>query len=130
VNLIDHRRRTPRIAVTGSCGVVANDELQHATISDVSVAGIRLERAFDPRTAQRVVQLAIELPGIDDVLWARAEVSFAVLTPMRDRTPDGQRRFWCRAGLRLAELCRRERRLLHDYVETRPFQIRQPLAQY
>jgi len=35
---------------------------------------------------------------------------------MHGRTPDGQPRFWCRAGLRLEDVCRRERRLLLDYV--------------
>lgn len=98
-------------------------------MSDLSVSGIRLERMFEPKTAQRVVQLEIELPGIDDVLWARAEVSFASLTPLPGRTADGQPRFWCLAGLRLAELCRRERRLLQDYVEHSQFALR-PIAQY
>ncbi|MBA3820035.1 MAG: PilZ domain-containing protein [Deltaproteobacteria bacterium] len=117
MNLLDYRRRMPRISVEGLCGVVANEELRPAQIRDLSVTGIRLERVFDPQTAQRVVQLEIELPGVDEVLWARAEVSFARLSPLPGRTPEGQPRFWCRAGLRLAELCRRERRLLQDFVE-------------
>lgn len=114
------RRLAPRISVEGLCGVVANDEIRHASLRDLSEIGLRLERPFDPKTARPVVQLEIELPGIDEVLWARAEVSFAILTPMPGRSADGQPRFWCSAGLRLADVCRRERSLLRDYVvETR-----------
>lgn len=92
---------------------------------DLSEGGLRLERPFDPKTARPIVQLEIELPGIDDVLWARAEVSFAVLTPMSGRTADGQPRFLCRAGLRLAGICYRERNLLRDYVvEARRAKVR------
>ncbi|MDB4960549.1 MAG: hypothetical protein JWP01_548 [Myxococcales bacterium] len=92
---------------------------------DLSEVGVRLERPFDPKTARSVVQLEIELPGIDEVLWARAEVSFAILTPMSGRTADGQPRFWCRAGLRLAGVCQRERSMLRDYVvETHRARIR------
>ena len=121
----DPRRLAPRISVEGLCGVVANDQLSHASMRDLSEGGLRLERPFDPKTARPVVQLEIELPGIDDVLWARAEVSFAVLTPMPGRTPDGQPRFLCRAGLRLAGICSRERTLLRDYVvEARRAKVR------
>ncbi len=110
------RRLAPRISVEGLCGVVANDEVRHASMRDLSEIGVRLGRPFDPNTARSVVQLEIELPGIDEVLWARAEVSFAILTPMPGRRADGQPRFWCNAGLRLADVCRRERSLLRDYV--------------
>ena len=70
--------------------------------------------------AHGTVALEIELPEIDEVVWARAEVARAFLTPLPGKTRDGQPRFWCSAGLRLAGVCQRERRLLRDYVlETR-----------
>ena len=116
MNLLDLRRHAPRISVDGLCGVVANDELRPATLRDLSVAGLRLERPFDPKTARPVVQLEIELPGIDEIVWARAAVTFATLTPMPGRTIDGQPRFWCRAGLRIDDICRSEQRILRDYV--------------
>ena len=85
-------------------------------MTNLSTLGLRLERVFDPKAARPVVQLEIELPGLDEVLWASATVTHAYLTPMPGRTADGQPRFWCRAGLRIAEACARERRLLRDYV--------------
>lgn len=117
VNLLDPRRIAPRIAVDGLCGVVANgNELRHAAMRDLSAIGVQLERVFDPAHASRIVQLELELPGVDEVVWARGEVTRAFLTPLPGRTPDGQPRFWCRAGLRLAGVAQRERRLLRDYV--------------
>ncbi len=116
MNLLDLRRLAPRIAVDGLCGVVANDNLRHATMRDLSTTGLRLERPFDPKTASRIVQLEIELPGIDEVVWARAHVTHAVLSPMGGYTADGQPRFWCRAGLRIEDICTSEHRMLRDYV--------------
>lgn len=116
MNLLDLRRLAPRIAVDGLCGVVANDDLRPATMRDLSFTGLRLERPFDPRTASPVVQLEIELPGIDEVVWAQGIVTFAHLSPLPGRTADGQPRFWCRAGLRIANVCRREHSMLRDYV--------------
>ena len=116
VNLLDMRRRVPRVSVDGLCGVASDHDLHHATMCDLSTLGLRLERVFDPKRARRVVQLEIELPGVDEIVWASAEVTHALLTPMRGRTAAGQPRFWCRAGLRIADASRRERRLLSDYV--------------
>src|SRR5450755_1152071 len=117
VNLLDVRRRAPRISVDGFCAVATDhDDLHHASMSDLSTLGFRLERPYDAATARPIVQLEIELPGLDEVVWASAIVTRAYLTPMPGRHPDGQPRFWCRAGLRLRDTSRRERRLLQDYV--------------
>lgn len=119
-NAFASRRLAPRIPVDGLCGVVANDNLMHAAMLDLSASGLRLERPFDPKTAKPVVQLEIELPGIDEVIWARGVVTFARLSPLPGRMPDGQPRFWCRAGLQIADVSRPDRRMLRDYVlETR-----------
>jgi len=115
MNLLDPRRRAPRIVVDGLCGVVTNNDLRPATMTDLSTLGLRLERPFDPKSARPVVQLEIDLPGIDEVVWASAIVTHAYLTPM-GKTLDGQPRFWCKAGLRIADLCTPERKLLRDYV--------------
>lgn len=123
VNHPEPRRRSPRILVDGLCGVASNDFLRPAVMRDLSLGGVRLERPFDAATARHIVQLEIDLPGIDEVVWASGVVSFALLTPRAGRTLDGQPRFWVRAGVRLDNMCRREQRMLHDYVrenENRP----------
>jgi hypothetical protein len=116
VNLLDARRRAPRISVDGLCAVATGDDLRPAAMSNLSTLGLRVERPYDPRTARPIVQLEIELPGLDEVVWASAVVTHAYLTPMPGRTADGQPRFWCRAGLQLASSSQRERRMLRDYV--------------
>lgn len=116
MNLIDARRNAPRISVDGFCGVASDEhDLEHATMSDLSTIGLRLERPFDPANARSVVQLEIELPGLDEVIWTSAIVTRAYLTPLASGR-DGKPRFWCRAGLRLGETSRRDRSLLRDYV--------------
>jgi len=116
VNLLDARRRAPRISVDGLVGVASDHDLQHAAMSDLSTTGLRLERPFDPASARPVVQLEIDLPGIDEVVWTSAIVTHAYLTPIPGGGVDGRPRFWCRAGLRLGDSSRRERRMLRDYV--------------
>lgn len=116
MNLIDARRTAPRISVDGFCGVASDEhDLEHATMSDLSTIGLRLERPFDPAHARSVVQLEIELPGLDEVVWTSAIVTRAYLTPLASGR-DGKPRFWCRAGLRLGDTSRRDRSLLRDYV--------------
>jgi hypothetical protein len=117
---IDPRRLAPRVRLDGLCGVVSKDELRHAALLDLSALGIRIERMFDPAVASRVVQLEIELPGTDEIVWASGEVTFAHLSPLGGHHPDGQPRLRCRAGIRIERVAGRERRLLRDYViETR-----------
>lgn len=116
MRLVDPRRRCPRIVVDGFCGVVTERDLRHAAVRDLSETGLRLEKVFDPATARPVVQLEIELPQVDEVVWASAHVTFAHLTPLPGRRPDGQPRFLCRAGLRIESISSIERRMLRDYV--------------
>ena len=113
---MDLRRHGPRIAVDTWCGVVTHHDLRHASVLELSETGIRLERIFDPRTAARTVALEIELPGVDEIIWARADVAFARLTPLGGTHHSGQPRLLCRAGLRIADAASRHLRLLRDYV--------------
>lgn len=120
MRFLDPRRLAPRISVDGLCGVVAKHELRHARMIDLCAIGLRLELPFDPAAAARTVQLEIELPELDEIVWARGQVTFAHLSPMGGRHPDGQPRLWCRAGVHIDLAVARERRLLRDYViETR-----------
>src|SRR5690349_4948851 len=116
MQLVDPRRRDPRIVVDGFCGVVADHDVRHAALREISEHGLRLEKVFDPANARRTLQLEIELPGVDEVVWASASVTFAHLSPLGGVRPDGQPRFWCRAGLRIDSISRPEQRMLRDYV--------------
>ena len=116
----DPRRLAPRVLVDGLCGVVTERDLCPAAMVDLSSTGIRLERPFDRKTASRTIQLEIELPGVDEIVWASGHVTFAHLSPMGGVHEDGQPRLRCRAGIQIEAGAHRELRLLRDYVfETR-----------
>lgn len=129
MQLSEPRRLAPRISIDGLCGVVTEGELRPAAMVDLSSLGIRLERPFDRRTARRTVQLEIEIPGLDEIMWARGHVTYAQLTPMGGVHPDGQPRLWCRAGIEIDAAAARDRRLLRDYVlETRARAMQRDVA--
>ena len=113
--LHDVRRAAPRISTDGICGVVAGRAVMPASMMDLSWLGLRLELPFDHTTASRVVQLEIEVPGLDEIVWAQGHVTFAKLTPMGGFHPDGQPRLWCSAGVQIDAAASRERRLVRDF---------------
>jgi len=122
----DPRRLGPRITLDGLCGVVTYKDLVPAAMVDLSSMGLRVERPFDPASASRTVQLEIELPGVDEIVWARGHVTFAHLSPMGGRHADGQPRLWCRAGIQIDAAAGRDLRLLREYViETRRARLAQ-----
>jgi hypothetical protein len=122
----DPRRLGPRITLDGLCGVVTHKDLVPAAMVDLSSVGLRLERPFDPAAASPVVQLEIELPGVDEIVWARGHVTFAHLSPMGGRHADGQPRLWCRAGIQIDAAAGRDLRMLREYVvETRRTRLAQ-----
>jgi hypothetical protein len=122
----DPRRLGPRITLDGLCGVVTHKDLVPAAMVDLSSMGLRLERPFDPAAASPVVQLEIELPGVDEIVWARGHVTFAHLSPMGGRHADGQPRLWCRAGIQIDAAAGRDLRMLREYVvETRRTRLAQ-----
>ncbi|MGE5183426.1 MAG: PilZ domain-containing protein [Acidobacteriota bacterium] len=127
MSFLDPRRLAPRIAVDGLCGVVAKDDLRHAAMVELSAIGLRIELPFDRRAATRTIQLEIELPGIDEIVWARGHVTYAHLSPLGGIDGEGQPRLWCRAGIHLEAAAWRDRRMLRDYVlETRRARATRP----
>ena len=110
-----HQRR-PRIPAQGLCGVVTHRELRHAAMLDLSSLGVRLERPFDPKHASRTVQLELEIPEIDEIVWAAGHVTHAHLRPMGGLHDNGQPRLWCSAGIVIDSAAARELRMLREYV--------------
>ncbi len=116
-------RVAPRIRLDGFCSVMVDGRERHAVLLDLSANGVRVERPFEPAQNGKIVQLELELPGIDEVVWAKGEVCFARLSPLPRRPIDAERpeaeiepRFVCRAGIRIAAVASRDRQLMRDYV--------------
>lgn len=104
----DPRRVGPRVPMETLCTELHGGGFRHALVVDLSEDGLRLERPIGgPRT--RRLQLELEIPGVDEIGWAAAEVCFDEVRPAAGgivRT----------SGLRLVSAATRHRRLLREYV--------------
>ncbi len=109
----DLRRVSPRIDVEALCWEVVGDRETSALLVDVSTEGARVERPYIGGRIETAVPLQLELPGVDEVMWARGDVVFDKLVPARTRGPFGLIR---RTGYRIAVAAARDLRLLRDYV--------------
>lgn len=110
----DHRRVSPRIDVEALCWEVIGDRERSALLVDVSTEGARVERPYIGGRIDYEVPLQIEVPGIDEVMWARGDVVFDKLVPAK--TNGGPFGLIRRTGYRIAVAAARDLRLLRDYV--------------
>ncbi len=110
----DPRRTSPRIDVEALCWEIGGDREVSSLVVDLSSHGVRVERPFVGGRVAREVPLQIEVPGIDEVMWAKGDVVFDQLVPARSNGgPFGLLR---RTGYRIAIAAARDLRLLRDYV--------------
>ncbi len=107
---IDPRRYGPRIPMESLCTELQGGAFRHALVVDLSEDGLRIERPLGgPRTRQ--LQLEIEIPGVDEVGWAAAEVCFDEV-----RRGPGGAGIIRTSGLRLVSAAQRHRRILREFV--------------
>src|SRR5690242_20053486 len=111
--MMDPRRASPRIGVEALCWELIGDRGFSSLIVDLSTDGARVERPYVGGRIEREVPLQIEVPGIDEVMWAKADVVFDQVVP--DRTA-GPFQLLRRTGYRLALAAARDLRLIRDYV--------------
>ena len=110
----DLRRVSPRIDVEALCWEIVGERESSALIVDLSTEGARVERPYVGGRIETEVPLQLEVPGIDEVMWARADVVFDRLVPAKaNGGPFGLLR---RTGYRIAIAAARDLRLLRDYV--------------
>ena len=135
----DPRRASPRIGIEALCWEIVGERERSSLVVDLSSQGARLERPYlpasyvdyddmdlgpagrstfvvapaRPRELERIVPLQLEIPDIDEVMWARGDVVFDELVPVKHNGgPFGLLR---RTGFHLA-LAARDTRLIRDYV--------------
>jgi hypothetical protein len=109
----DIRRVSPRIEMEALCWEIVGERESSALVVDLSSDGARLERPFTGGRIVREVPLQLEVPGLDEVMWARGDVVFDQLVPAKDSGPFGLLR---RTGYHLAIAAARDLRLLRDYI--------------
>jgi len=113
---LDARRLAPRIDVATFCSeLVSGGREQPGLVIDLSAEGARLERPYLGGPSSREVLLELEVPAIDEVIWARAEVCFDQIrqAPPGQGGPLGLLRT---TGLRLIRAASRDLRMLADCV--------------
>jgi hypothetical protein len=117
------------------CWEIVGGREQSSIVVDLSAEGARLERPYMPRSKwdvdldlgpagksvyvgpppeSRIVPLQIEVPGIDEVMWARGDVVFDEL--VQAKTNGGPFGLMRRTGLHISLAATRDLRLLRDYV--------------
>jgi hypothetical protein len=109
------RRVSPRIEMEALCWEIIDERETSALVVDLSMDGARVERPYIGGRIERAVPLQLEVPGLDEVMWARADVVFDQLVASRSPQagPFGLLR---RTGYRIAIAAARDLRLLRDYV--------------
>lgn len=111
---MDARRLAPRIDVEAICTELLPHEERPTLALDLSHSGVRIERPFTGGPTPRDLQLELELPEIDEILWARGEVCFDQVR--RGNSPGTLMRT---TGIRLAAAAARDLRLLRDFIYER-----------
>lgn len=113
--MLAYRREGPRIDVEALCWELVDGHETSGLTIDLSSTGLRIERPYLGGPTRREVPLQIEVPGIDEVMWARADAVSDVLVPTR--TPaGGPLGLIRRTGYRLVLAATRDLRMLKEFV--------------
>ena len=110
-----YRREGPRIDVEAMCWELVDGRETSGLAVDLSTGGLRIERPYAGGATRKTIPLEIELPGVDEVMWARGEACFDILVPTKSPAggPLGLIR---RTGYRIAMAARRDLRMLEEVV--------------
>jgi len=95
------------------CWELVGDREISSLVVDLSSDGARLERPFVGGRIAREVPLQLEIPGIDEVMWARGDVVFDQVVAGPDKGPFGLVR---RTGFHITLAAARDLRLVRDFV--------------
>jgi hypothetical protein len=111
------RRTSDRIPLEALCTEYDGNTERHAMVVDLSEKGLKVMRPYCGSTTSRIVQLELELPGIDEIVWAKGEICFDQLWKVGPAMPRAGLAGWLRAsGIRIVAAARRDLALMRDYV--------------
>jgi hypothetical protein len=111
-----YRREGPRIDVEAMCWELVDGHETTGLALDLSSTGLRIERPYVGGPTRREVPLQIEVPGIDEVMWARGDACFDVLVPTRSPGAGGPLGLIRRTGYRIVIAAQRDLRMLKEFV--------------
>ena len=113
---MDPRRIDPRVDVETFCSELVGRGERPALVVDLSAVGARIERPYVGGPTPREIDLELEVPEIDEVIWARGEVCFDVVTQAPAGVHGGPLGLLRTTGLRLIRAATRDLKLLRDCV--------------
>lgn len=98
------------------CWEIVDGKQQGGLAVDLSMQGLRIERPYTGGPTRHAMMLELEVPGIDEIMWARADACFDVL--VRPTTPmaGGAMGLVRRTGYRIVVAAARDLRMLQEYV--------------
>lgn len=109
------RRESPRIDVDALCWELVDGKEVGGFAVDLSAMGLRIERPYTGGPTRKEMQLELEIPGIDEIMWAKAEASSDILVPT-NTAAGGAMGLIRRTGYRLVMAAARDLRLIKEYV--------------
>jgi hypothetical protein len=75
--------------------------------SDLSLSGLHACHAIEPMSrSSKLVQLELELPGLDEPLWVKGEVVYDAISPVHHSS-----------GIRFIAMAHRHERALAEWLE-------------
>jgi hypothetical protein len=75
------RRESPRIGIEALCWELIDSREVSGLAVELSSLGLRIERPYTGGPTRREVPLQLEVPGIDEVMWAKADACFDHIVP-------------------------------------------------
>ena len=126
-----NRRDERRIPVQTYLNEYVEERPFRGMITNVSENGLRVQRLLRPTHRQsRIVQLEFELPGTNEIIWAKGEACFDELE-LAPFGPSGGGPVATihSSGIRMVAMAERHARLMRDYVmEKRRVHLKEVLA--
>lgn len=76
-----YRRESPRIGIEALCWELVDGVESTSLAIDLSSLGLRIERPYVGGRTPTSVPLQLEIPGIDEVMWAKGDACFDIVRP-------------------------------------------------
>lgn len=97
------------------CWEIVNGKERSTVAIDLSTMGVRIERPYLGGATARETQLELEIPEIDELMWAKGEATYD--TVVQDLSPTGgPLGLVRRTGYRLVAAAQRDFNRLREYV--------------
>ncbi|CAN5878248.1 hypothetical protein BH11MYX2_BH11MYX2_31400 [soil metagenome] len=109
------RRSSPRIETESMCWEIVNNHSIGTVAVDLSTMGVRIERPYLGGATIKETQLELEIPEIDELMWAKAEATFDTIA-QNNSPAGGPMSLVRRTGYRLVAAANRDLNRLKEYV--------------